>query len=363
MKPNKMLATVFFLATVASAQAPDTVAVVSKLSSRTIELPGEFQPMQSVQIHARVRGYVEKILVDRGSVVKQGQLLAELTAPEMKAQLAEAQAKVQAAESERLQVEAQLAGAQSLADRLAKAAETPGAVAGNEVIQAQKHVASLQALIQAKQKAGLVAEAVVKAQQELQAYLHITAPFDGVVTDRLAHPGALVGTGSAPALLVIQQISQLRLVVAVPETDIAGIAMGTRVEFHVPAYPERTFAGTVARNAHSLDPKTRTMPVELDVQNRDSALSPGMYPAVKWPVKRPRPLLFVPKTAVVTTTERTFVIRNKDGRVEWVNVKKSVADGDLLEVAGDLHAGDMVVRRATDEMRDGTRMPGLPQKP
>ncbi len=356
MKQLRPLFAAFLLVGAAWAQAPEMVAVVSKLSARTIELPGEFQPMQSVQVHARVRGYVEKVLVDRGSVVKQGQLLAELSAPEMNAQLAEAEARVQAAESERLEVEAQLAGAQSLADRLAKASETPGAIAGNELVQAQKHVAALQALIQAKRQAGLVAEAAVKARKELQSYLRITAPFDGVITDRLVHPGALVGAGSDPALLTLQQISQLRLIVAVPESDVAGIAVGAKVEFKVPAYPERTFAGTVARNAHSLDPKTRTMPVELDVRNSDAVLSPGMYPAVKWPVKRPRPVLFVPKTAVVTTSERTFVVRNRDGKAEWVSVSKGVSQGDLLEVSGDLHGGDLVVRRATDELRDGTSL-------
>ncbi len=108
---------------------------------------------------------------------------------------------------------------------------------------------------------------------------------------------------------MIQQVSHLRLVVAVPEEDVGGMARGAKVEFQVPAYPERTYSGTVARIAHALDQKTRTMPVELDVLNRDGSLSPGMYPAVKWPVRRARPALFVPKTSVVTTTERVFVIR------------------------------------------------------
>ena len=96
------------------------------------------------------------------------------------------------------------------------------------------------------------------------------------------------------------------------------------------------------------------MAVELDVMNRDGSLAPGMYPTVKWPVRRARPALFVPKTSVVTTTERTFVIRNQNGQAEWVDVKKGVADGDLVEVMGNLKAGDKVVRRATDEIRDGT---------
>ena len=84
-----------------------------------------------------------------------------------------------------------------------------------------------------------------------------------------------------------------------------------------------------------------------------------MYPTVKWPVRRSRAALFVPKTSVVTTTERIFVIRNKDGRAEWVDVRKGAADGDLSEVLGDLKAGDLVVRRATDELREGTPLKGI----
>jgi membrane fusion protein (multidrug efflux system) len=260
---------------------------------------------------------------------------------------------VQAAASERLQAEAQLAAAQATYDRLKTAAETPGAVAGNEIIQAQKQVEAAQALVESRRQASAAVAATVRAQKDLEAYLRITAPFDGIVTDRLVHPGALVGPGADPVLLVVQEIAHLRLVVAVPEEDVGGIVKGARVEFHVPAYPERNFSGTVARIAHALDVKMRTMAVELDVFNRDDALSPGMYPSVKWPVRRAKPSLMVPKTSVVTTTERTFVIRDREGRAEWVNVTKGVADGDLIEVSGNLQAGDHVVRRATDEIREG----------
>jgi len=153
--------------------------------------------------------------------------------------------------------------------------------------------------------------------------------------------------------LVIQQVSRLRVVVAVPEEDVGGIMAGGRAEFNVPAYPTRSFSGTIARIPHVLDQKTRTMPVELDVMNSDGALAPGMYPSVKWPVRSSRPELWTPKTSVVTTNERTFVIRDRGGRAEWVDVKKGVTDGDLLEVIGNLKPGDMVIRRATDEIRDG----------
>jgi membrane fusion protein (multidrug efflux system) len=354
MKRLKLVACILLGASVAWSQ--ELVAVVSKPLSRTIELPGEFAPFQSVEIHSKLRGFVERVLVDRGSVVKKGQLLAEITAPEMTAQMAEAESKVQAAESDRLQIEAQLVAALSTADRLKKASETPGAISANELIQAQTAVDAAQALVQSKRQVVRAAQAAAQAQKDLAAYLHVSAPFDGVVTERMVHPGALVGPSADPVLLVIQEVSRLRLVVPLPEEDIAGIVQGAKVEFKVPAYPGRTYSGTVARIAHTVDPKTRSMAIELDVINRDGSLAPGMYPAVKWPVRRSRASLMVPKTAIVTTSERTFVIRNREGKAEWVNVVKGAADGDLIEVAGALQAGERVVQRATDEIRDGAAL-------
>jgi RND family efflux transporter MFP subunit len=335
-------------------QALELAPVVSKQVSRAADLPGEFLPFLSVSLHARVPGYVERIVVDRGSVVEEGDVLAELSAPEMAARIAEAESKVQSLEADRIQAEAQLAAAESTYERLKKAAETPGAIAGNELIQVEKQVEATRALIRSRQQAIRAAEAAVNAAKEMQSYLRITAPFDGMVMERLIHPGALVGPGADPVLLVIQQISQLRLVAAVPEEYVGGIMSGARVTFQVPAHPERTYSGTVARISRALDQKTRTMAVELDVANQDGSLAPGMYPTVKWPVRRSRPALFVPRTSVVTTTERIFVVRNQNGRAEWVDVRKGPVDGDLMEVMGELKAGDMVVRRATDEVREGT---------
>ncbi|MBS1854015.1 MAG: efflux RND transporter periplasmic adaptor subunit [Acidobacteria bacterium] len=354
MMPTKLSVLAALLAAAAFAQSPELTAVVSRPVSRMVELPGEIQPFLAAGLHAKVNGYVERVLVDRGSAVKTGDLLIELSAPEMEAQIAEAEARVQAAGSDRAQAEAQLAAAQANYDRLRKAAETPGAVAGNEVIQAEKQVDAAKALVEARAQSVRTAEAAVRAQRDRVAYLRITAPFDGVITERLVHPGALAGPAADAVLLRLEQVSRLRVVVAVPEEYTGAIARGARVDFRVPAFPDRVFAGTVARTAHALDPGTRTMPVELDAQNPDGALAPGMYPAVKWPVRRSHPAQFVPRTAVVTTTERTFVVRAKNGRAEWVNVTKGAAEGDLIEVSGALQPGDMVVKRATDEIREGT---------
>ena len=351
--PSLLLLGALALPQFALPQTAEMVPVVSKQASRMLDLPGEFLPFLSVSLHAKIPGYVERISVDRGSVVKAGDPLIELSAPEMAARIAELESKVQAMEADRLQAEAQVSAAQSTYDRLKKASETVGAIAGNELIQSQLQVEAARASVHSREQAKSAAQASVNAEKEIQSYLKITAPFDGVVTDRYVHPGALVGPGADPALLKIEQLSQLRLVVALPEEHVGSIAQGAKVVFQVPAYPERTFSGTVARVSHTLDKETRTMAVELDVVNHDGTLAPGMYPTVKWPVRRARPALFVPKTSVVTTAERVFVIHNKDGRAEWVDVRKGAADGDLIEVLGDLKPGDLIVRRANDEMRDG----------
>src|SRR5262249_14493810 len=155
--------------------------------------------------------------------------------------------------------------------------------------------------------------------------------------------GTLVGPGNDVPLLTIQQVTHLRLVVPVPEENVSGILNGASVSFQVPAWPERVYSGTITRISHALDPKTRTMPVELDVINRDGSLAPGMYPTVKWPVRRSRPSLFVPPTSVVSTTERTFVIRDRSGLAEWVDVRTGVTEQGLVEVIGNLKPGDNVV--------------------
>ena len=339
-----------------TAHAADLAAVISKPVSRTIELPGEMLPFLSVSLHAKVPSYVERVTVDRGSIVKQGDLLVDLSAPEVAARIAEAESKAQAAQSDRAEAEAQRAAAQSTYDRLKKASETPGAIAGNELIQAEKQVEAADALVRSREQSVRSAQAALQAAKDLEAYLKIIAPFDGIVTERLVHPGALVGPGPDPSLLVIQQIAHLRLVVAVPEEDVGAIMEGASVSFRVPAFAERVYSGKVARIAHALDPKTRTMSVELDVSNPDRSLAPGMYPTVKWPVRRSRAALYVPKTSVVTTTERTFVIRDHGGKAQWVDVQTGPVEGDLVEIQGNLQPGDRVVRRATDELREGASL-------
>jgi membrane fusion protein, multidrug efflux system len=155
-------------------------------------------------------------------------------------------------------------------------------------------------------------------------------------------------------MLRIETLSRLRVVVPVPETYAAGVPEGFKVEFTVPAFPNRTFSGAIARIAHSVDEKTRTMPVELEVANTRGELSPGTFSDVLWPVRRSYPTLFVPTSSVATTLERVFVVRIRDSKSEWVDVKTGATIDKMTEVFGDLQAGDSVAVRGTDELRPGT---------
>src|SRR5579884_671044 len=238
-----------------SAQKVHLVRVTAKHVERTVELSGEFYPFLSVQLHAKVSGYVDKVYVDRGSFVKEGQLLVQLSAPEMMAQIAEAEAQVTSAESDESQAQAQVAAAQSTYARLQDAARTPGAVAGNDLTQAKAQTDAAQALVASRTRTVEAARGRLKSLQDLAAYLRVTAPFDGVISTRFVHPGALVGPGSDTPLLQLDQLSHLRLVVAVPQADVAGIVKGARVDFKVPGYTDRTFSGVIARPAYSLDEK------------------------------------------------------------------------------------------------------------
>src|SRR5437870_3583971 len=298
--------------------------VVSKDVERQLRLPGELRAYQDVAIYPKVQGFVEAVNVDRGSVVKRGQLLIRMSAPELASRTAEAQARVGATKDQRLELEARVrsvreqkseAAAKLRADegtyrRLKAASATPGVVAENDVDIARQNVEADQAHIRLLEENEKAAQAVVQSQSEnekaavssarsvrdIESYLIIRAPFDGIITERNVNNGSLAGPssgGSGAPMLRSRQISIVRLVVAVPEADIAGITRGDRISFTVPAYPGENFSGVVARISHTLDEKTRSMPVEVDVINDSARLAPGMFPEVVWPAKRLQPSLFV----------------------------------------------------------------------
>lgn len=363
-----------------------TVKIFAKKLEKQLHIPGELAAFRDVAVYPKVQGFVRRIDVDRGSAVKKGQTLLEIDAPELSSQYGEAEGKLESVKSallemqsrihrsvaEQKEAEAKLASDEAVQKRIQHAAKTPGAVAETDLDEVQQKVeagkARVQALVQAveaarsqlKSEQGKVkaAEQALSSVKEMRNYLTITAPFDGVITERNVHEGSLVSSSSlnAKPMLRIQQTSVLRLLVPVPESAVSGMAVGMQMTFTVPAYTGKVFNATLKRIGHVLDPKTRSMMVEADVQNLQAELEPGMYPEVQWQLKRPYSTLFVPSSAVTSNADATFVIRIKNGLAERVEVSRGQTMADFVEVVGEIHAGEEVALKATEELKTGTKV-------
>jgi membrane fusion protein, multidrug efflux system len=343
-----------------TAGAPQQVTVVAVESEKldtTLSLPAQITPYQVVDIYPKVTGFLDTITVDRGSRVHAGELIIRLSAPELLAQRAQAEASLQGAEAQLSSAQAKLASDQGTFQHLAAAAQTPGVVAGNDLQVAEQTATADKAQVEASLKNVQAAQSTLRGVSQLESYLEIRAPFDGVVTLRNLHPGALVGPASGQAgaqpIVQVENIGRLRVVVPVPEAYVAGVREGQKATFSVPAYPGRTFSAPIARISHDITKETRTMQVELEFHNADAQVTPGTFASVEWPIQRAYPTLFAPATAITTDLQRTFVIRVRQGKAEWVDVKSGVTVNGKTEVFGDLKAGDFVVRNATDSIRSG----------
>jgi membrane fusion protein, multidrug efflux system len=349
-------------ATTTSSPAPkvEVAQVIAQKLATSVQLPAQLMPYQAVDIYAKETGFVKWIGVDRGSRVNKGELIARLEAPELVAQRSEADSKYQGAQSQLLAAEAKLASDEATYKRMHAAAKVPGVVAGNDLEVAQQTAVADRQNVTALQKNVKAAQDSLQAVTQLESYLKIKAPFDGQITTRYVHPGALVGpqggAGASIPIVRIETLTRLRLVVPVPEYDAGDVSDGATVNFTVPSFPGRTFQAPIARVSHEVDVRTRTMPVELDVRDPHAQLIPGTFCQVEWPVHRSYPTLFVPSTAVASDLARTFVIRVRNHRTEWVDVKTGATVGKLIEVFGDLKEGDEVVVQGTDQLRPGSEV-------
>jgi len=361
--------------------------VVSKTLFREDQLPGEINAYQDVLIYPKVPGFIKWLGVDRGSIVKQGQPMVKMYAPEYLARRTEAQAKVAAikaalsAEESRLsdlqaelkKHQATLLADQSTYQRVYTASLVPGVIADNDVVQwAQTVEADRQDVNTFIKRVNAKAHEVAMKKEEVDAlkksfenfadfasYLEIPAPFDGYVTERKMHVGSFVGpdgTGAYPPICRLKQLDLLRIIAPVPEVDAAGVVLGSEVQFSVSSFPNKRFTGTVARISNDLDKDTRTMPVELNFLNPDFKILPGMFCKVYWPTRRRESSLFVPISAVVSTPLNTFVCRVKDDVVEWVTVRKGQLMEGMVEVFGDLREGDLVAKEGSEELDNQSKV-------
>lgn len=321
------------------------VPVTKGRLSSNITIPGELIPYQQVDLYAKTNSYVKKLLVDIGSEVKQGQLLAVLEAPEINSQLAAAQSRIK-------QFEAVYFASKATYDRLVSTSKTPGTVSQNDLEQAEAKKNADEANIDAA-KSGL------KEVSANLAYLEIRAPFDGVITSRNVNLGAYVGPGgkSTDPLFTVQDQARLRLVVSVPEIYTGSLSNKSEVNFTVRALPSQKFTAQVKRIAGALDEKLRAERLEMDVYNKDKKLLPHMFAEVSVPLPAGDSTYVVPKTAVATSTEKVFVIKVVDHKAVWVDVKKGLSNGDSIEIfGGDLKPDDKLVKAASDEIRNGSTL-------
>jgi membrane fusion protein, multidrug efflux system len=346
------------------AQTVEVVPVASQKLATVFTLPAQLVPFQTVDIYPKVTGFMDVIRVDRGSRVRKGELIIRLSAPELVAQRAQAESALRAAESQLTTVQAKLTSDKGTYLHMASAAQTPGVVAENDVMVASQTANADQGQVQSAENNVAAAREVLRSVTQLESYLSIYAPFDGVVTTRNLHPGALVGPASGPSgtmpIVQIADATHLRLVVPVPEAYVGEMQIGQQVAFSVPANPGQTFHAPIARVSHDVNPNTRTMPVELDVHNSDGNLAPGSFSSVQWPVRRAVPTMFVPVSAVTNDQQRTFVERVRNGKVEWVDVVSGLSVNGTIEVFGDLKPGDEVIRNATDAIRSGQQVKTKP---
>ncbi|MEQ9440515.1 MAG: efflux RND transporter periplasmic adaptor subunit [Cyclobacteriaceae bacterium] len=340
-------------------QSPRPTVALTKVSSlqpsKQVVLPGELKPWNRVSISAKVRGYVGDVQVDRGTQVKSGQILAVLEAPEIKAALSNAQANVAAAEARLIEQQATLKSSKLTYERTYETSQTAGAVSANELDQAYASMMADSALASSSQGALEAAKAQLISQKQLVSYLTVRAPFDGVIIERNVSPGTLVGTsdsGGSP-MFVLEDQSKLRLTVAIPENLANSIPENTEATFTVTADPGRVYQAVYARSANSLQEHNRSMLTEFDVDNRDGRLKAGMYAEATLPVSRNASTLFVPASSVVTSSEGVYVIRKKENVADWVRVSKGSALDTLVEVFGALQAGELIVKNADPELRDG----------
>jgi RND family efflux transporter MFP subunit len=355
-------------------------AAVARVERRTIAntltISGEFKPFQDVDVHAKVAGYIKVINVDVGDHVKEGQTLAVLEVPELTAQLAGTDAAVRRSKDEIRRAQSDMERAQSAHSaahsayaRLKQAADSrAGLVAQQELdesqakdLEAEAQVASTQAELSAAQQQLQVAEANQRQYTALSDYSRIVAPFAGVVTARYADTGALVAAGTssstqAIAVVRLAEISKLRLVLPIPESLAGQIHLGDPVKVHVQAL-NQDIEGKVSRFADSLDLQTRTMETEIDFENRDGRLIPGMYAETRLSMREKKNALTVPLEAVTRNGDDATVLAvNAQNILEERHIKLGLEDNARVEVLSGLSDQDRVVIGNRSEFRNGQKI-------
>lgn len=324
----------------------ETVTPTRAPASQELLLPGSVMPYADASIYARTSGYIQHWYADIGAKVNAGQTLADIETPELDAQLKQARA-------DEATAKANYAFANSTAQRWQTMLKTQSVSQQDTDAKTSDSEAKLAAL--------QAAQANVARLGEMVSYEKVTAPFDGVVTVRNVDVGALVTSGGSPGLAAmpgelfhIEQTDRLRIFVDVPQDDASSISVGTQVVLTTQQYPGRRFAATVARTANAIDPVSRTLRVEVDVDNHDGALMPGAYAQVHLALRVSHPALELPVSALLFRPDGvTVAVLGQNHTVQLKTVTIGRDFGTYVEVATGVDATDRVINNPGDAISSG----------
>jgi len=368
------------------ANAPHVAVVkVSRRNiSSAIKIASEFQPFQEIDVYAKVSGYIQKLYVDWGTHVKQGQLLAVLEIPELQQQLRGDEAAVARSKQDLARSQEELTRAQSsyavahvTYTRLAEVQKTrPELISQEDIDVAQgKDLEGSAGVSAAKDSTAAAEEAMAAAQASLAkdnalfAYARMTAPFDGVVTRIDAYTGALLPAGTSSnvgesALCHLSQNDLLRLVIPIPERVVADIHIGQPISVSVSAL-NKTFMGAVIRYSDVVDTSTRTMHTEVQVPNPNYEIVPGMYAEVQVPIHTDSGALTLPVQAVQTRTgtDGTVLIVNSSNRIEQRKVELGIQTANDFEILSGVQEGETAVFGEQNQYRTGMIVRPQPVQP
>jgi len=333
------------IAAIETAPVIETFTISKEKLATELRIPAELTGFQQVDIYAKVSSFVKELKVDIGSQVKKGQLLIILEAPEISSQLA-------AAQSRQLSQKAIYTASKSTFDRLFETSKIEGTISKNDLEQAAARKNSDYAQYQASQ-------ATYKEIAIMKSYLAIRAPFDGIISARNVNLGTFVGPsgkGSELPLFTLQQQDKLRLLVYVPEIYTGYLTIGDELIFNVKSINNETFHAKIARMSGALDSRLRSERVELDVLNKNKKLLPGMVAEVLLPLKSKDSNYVIPKSAVVSSSDGVYVFIVENNKMIKTSVQKGRELENRVEIFGDIPENSLLVKMASEEIKDGTAL-------
>jgi membrane fusion protein (multidrug efflux system) len=330
-------------AAAAAAQRAVTVVEPTQTSSAPdLVLPGNIEANQQTSIYARVDGYIARWYVDIGAHVEQGQVLADIDAPQIDANLRMAQAQLELAEANL---------------KLAQTNSVRSQQLFQNHVNSQQELDTVLATEQIQEATRDNAAAALKSAQDMKAFEQIRAPFAGTITARFIDVGSLVTSGSVTTvhtLFNLVQSDPVRVLVHVPQADISTVKPGTPAAITVDEYPNETFAGKIARDAGAFDPSSRTLLLQIDVPNPDGRLFAGMYAHARFALPSPTTILLIPDDAILIDAKGSrIVVVDPSNKIQIKPVKLGRDFGTKTEILSGLDAQDRVVRNPADDLHEG----------